>query len=306
MRPKLNIEVPEEFWIEEIRNGFLVTEERKILWAIELDLLAELDRVCKKLDLNYWLGAGSLLGAIRHHGFIPWDNDIDIYMLRDDYDCLMKKSKEFNAPYFLQNMFTEKYHFKPHAKLRNSDTTGFSKFEKGFKINRGVFIDIFPLDGVCENKKKNELQRKKDYTYKKILVKCNELLNCQNLERISSRKGIVRLEMYLIMVISYVYKILYDGNLKRYSSNTMKMWGNRTLVFDCPKSRRTLDEWNKLENVPFEFITVPIPISYDGMLTQQYGNYMKLPQNLNGSRHGKIHFSGIIPYSEFGERRQML
>ena len=78
---------------EEIRNGFLVSEKRKAVWNVELCLLKRLDEVCKKYNLRYWLDGGSLLGAIRHNGFIPWDDDIDVVMPRKDYDKLSEISK---------------------------------------------------------------------------------------------------------------------------------------------------------------------------------------------------------------------
>lgn len=85
---------PENFYREEIRSGYKISPEMKKIWACQLNLLAELQKVCDRNGLKYWLDSGSLLGAIRHQGYIPWDDDIDVVMFRDDYDRLVKLSKE--------------------------------------------------------------------------------------------------------------------------------------------------------------------------------------------------------------------
>ena len=101
----LKIQLPEGFLNEEVRCGYVVTHEMKKAWAVMLDLLAELDRVCKKNNIKYYANGGTMLGAVRHKGFIPWDDDIDVMMFREDYDRLMEIGpKEFTYPYFFQNL----------------------------------------------------------------------------------------------------------------------------------------------------------------------------------------------------------
>ena len=97
----LNLEFPNGWFDEEGRCGFNVDRQRKEIWAVELDLLAEIQRVCKKYNIQYFADGGTILGTIRHKGFIPWDDDIDIAMFRDQYVkfCSIAKD-EFKSPYF--------------------------------------------------------------------------------------------------------------------------------------------------------------------------------------------------------------
>ncbi len=120
--------LPETFFKEEELCGFLVTEKRKRLWAISIDLLLIFDNICRKYNLNYFLSFGALLGAIRHHGIIPWDDDIDVCMPRYDYEKFLNIGKtELRNPYFLQIPGEDNGYFFSYAKIRNSNTSGISE-----------------------------------------------------------------------------------------------------------------------------------------------------------------------------------
>ena len=98
---KLKYQVPQDFLHEEVRRDYTITAEMKQVWAVQLDLLQELLRVCKENGLRVFADSGTLIGAVREKGFIPWDDDIDVAMPREDYDRLMSLSAEFRDPYFL-------------------------------------------------------------------------------------------------------------------------------------------------------------------------------------------------------------
>ena len=98
---ELKLALPDHFLEEEVRDGYTVSKEMKEVWAVELDLLAEFMRVCDRHGIVYYADAGTILGAVRHKGFIPWDDDIDVMMMRDQYDKLQKIGpEEFRHPYF--------------------------------------------------------------------------------------------------------------------------------------------------------------------------------------------------------------
>ena len=289
-----------DFYREEERCGFLVTQQRKEIWAVEIDLILQLDRMCQKYDLKYCCGAGTLLGAVRHHGFIPWDDDVDVYMLRDDYDRLMEHACEFPAPYFLQNSNTEKYLIKNFARLRNSNTLGATNREINTPVNRGIFIDIFPIDGVSEKRSANSIQKIKNKVLKSISICYNYSKSFAEERAISNklRKAIYKLVAFLFVWDKDGFFRLMDNNLKKYSHPNTRIWGNRTLVFDCPKSRRLYEDYANITYMPFEMIQVPVPENYDSMLRQQYGDYMKIPENKHENMHGGLTISTDYAYDD--------
>jgi len=291
----LDLKLPESFFEEEIRCGFTVTRERKELWAVELDLLMQLDRVCKKNGLKYMLGAGSLLGAIRHNGFIPWDDDIDVYMLRDDYNKLLTLGDEFQEPYFLQNFYTERCSIRTHSRLRNSETTGHTIAESTVELNKGIFIDVFPLDGVSDSSKKNDVQEKRNKWYGK-LFKYYLGISVESFQA-KSKRFIISLMITILGKDFFCRRM--DKNLSRYSRPGTKVWGNRTIHFDCPRSRRPLEDYTNLILWEFEGFQLPIPANYDAMLTQQYGNYMEIPEIKPESVHGELIVSTSVSYRVF-------
>ena len=117
-----------------------------------LELLTEFDRVCRKNNIKYMLFAGSSLGAVRHQGFIPWDDDLDVALLREDYDRLMKLDPtEWNEAYYMQCEYSE--HWPLHfSKLRKNSTTCLEKYHpKDNQIHQGIYIDVFPIDNASDN-----------------------------------------------------------------------------------------------------------------------------------------------------------
>ena len=157
----IKIKLEEKFFQVEERAGYIVDEEKKRLWAVELDLLQEFFRVCKENNIEAYAFAGTLLGAIRHEGFIPWDDDIDICMTRENYNKLERIAEEvFRYPYFFQTARNDTHFFSNTPRLRNSETTGVIPWEYSPNYNGGIFLDCFIMDAVPENDFLFKLQRK--------------------------------------------------------------------------------------------------------------------------------------------------
>ena len=128
-----------------------MTDLRK-LQLIQCDIVSDIDRVCEEHGLKYYITAGTLLGAVRHKGFIPWDDDMDVVMYREDYNTLIRIFREqYAEKYFVQTFESDPHYTRYIAKIRLNGTTMVESFLDHSKANAGVYVDIFPLDHVRKN-----------------------------------------------------------------------------------------------------------------------------------------------------------
>jgi lipopolysaccharide cholinephosphotransferase len=136
----------------------LTSGERALLHGHLMDAFAEFDRVCRAQDIPYYLISGSLLGAVRHQGIIPWDDDVDVGLLRPDYERFVRVAPhELGDRYFLQTFKSEPDYFHCYAKIRVSGTKFVEATSIDCDIHQGVYIDIFPIDNVPESPAKRWL-----------------------------------------------------------------------------------------------------------------------------------------------------
>jgi lipopolysaccharide cholinephosphotransferase len=146
------------------RERGLSMKDLKKLQQVELSLLEKFKEICKKFQLTYYAACGTLLGTIRHKGFIPWDDDMDLFLPWPDYKKLVEVApKECAYPFFFQSIYTEPDAMANACRLRRSDTTGFTKWEYenvGPGYDLGIFIDIFPLFYVPDSENDREKQKK--------------------------------------------------------------------------------------------------------------------------------------------------
>lgn len=301
----LKIELPDGFLEEEVRCDYTVTKDIKEVWAIEIDLLMQLDEVCKKHNLKYYITDGTMLGTVRHKGFIPWDDDIDVTMFRDDYEKLLKVAEtEFKYPYFLQTEYSDPGCLRGHAQLRNSATTGILKTEEGkFKFNQGLFLDVFVMDNVIDDKKLFEQQKKDAEKYRKRAVKYarwSTRYYKQNTWQ-SKVKGI----LYPVVNTFLRKTKLEEKNFrkfeevcKRYNNTETKYVTTLEFSFDIERwGKRLKSYFDKVEYMPFEFIKLPISVDYDEMLRNDYGDYMVFKKG--ASAHGDMIIDTDRSYTEY-------
>lgn len=296
----MNLNIPKEFYKEEIIDEYKVIEKTKKIWAVELDLYSELERVCTKYDIKFTVFAGTLLGAIRHNGFIPWDDDFDVCFERKEYNKLLKVAeKEFQYPYFFQNSRTDRQFFIGYSRLRNSQTTGIIKWNSDPNYNNGIYIDIYVLDGYTESK----IKLKRQLVERNIVQKLCKLYHYKSVQKNGLKEKSMSVgQKFLSKVISYECLLdLYDRILQRYSDDAERL----TMLTDDIK---WLDLYwcnkNDLRNIDrhkYEMIEVNIPKKYDEILNHMYGDYMIYPPvEKRGAWHEDwLIFDPEIPYKEY-------
>lgn len=251
-------------------------ETLRLVKQKELTLLSSFIVCCERMNLTYYLLGGSMLGAVRHQGFIPWDDDIDVGMPRPDYEAFLANAQQhLPSCCFVQCRKTDPelpYNF---AKLRDSSTTFIEKSVKNFRINHGVYIDIFPLDFYPDSL---AAQKKFDRKNRLLTLRIREAFTIPAEDKHSP---------VIEAAASTVSKLLS----LRYPSLQSALDAREALYRSVPKSTLVANycgAWGKKETVPagwygkgaeavFEGISVRIPAEYDKWLTQVYGDYMQLP-----------------------------
>lgn len=251
----------------------------KKLQAVELDILLEIDRICKKHHIRYFLCAGTLLGAVRHQGFIPWDDDIDLYMTLSEYKRFCKVSKEeMKEPYFLQNYRTD-YTHRRFCKIRKSGTTFIEKGYERSDMHQGVWVDIFPLVGVKQDARWLQRTNRVIRFFDLILKKRMENIPSRERSAVSNLIHMIPLSLVRAAVTAAYYFLLKDFDVYE---KCYALSGSRTIT---PQFDRTL--FSDTTDVSFEGYVFPAPKDWDRYLTLTYGDYMTPPppEKRNGGCH---------------------
>lgn len=237
----------------------------------ELEILSKVDEFCREHGIKYSLAYGTMLGAIRHKGFIPWDDDIDIFMLREDYERFEKLWFENNPDgYILENAKTNTNYTQCLTKIRKDHTTFLQESEETAKYHTGVFIDIFILDRIADNERQQKKQRIYAMLYflftrgfsfdrgSKILkLGCDILLNC------------VPKSKYLSVASKFEEKLMAYNH---HNNDLVCYCTMRALDHIFPKE--TLDD---VCYVDFENKKFLCSKEYDSVMKSIYGDYMQLP-----------------------------
>ncbi len=289
------MELDKAFFAEEERSGFVVSADMKKVWAVELELFEKLAEVCSKHNLPFHLSGGSLLGAVRHSGFIPWDDDIDIMMLREDYEKLCEIAKdEFKAPYFFQTHYTDKGYTRSHAQIRMDGTTGILKSEEGcFKFHQGIFIDVFPMDNIPDDAKAlRKMQREILFCRRVLRLTCDYAANTSK----TAVKNIAHKILSLVTKPNKVYARL-ERISRSYNSEKTERIAPISTFPEIDKMFFPRECYDEIISIPFEHTVAPVPKGYDTLLTVQYGDYMV--QRKENSYHGGVIFDTEKDYKEY-------
>jgi lipopolysaccharide cholinephosphotransferase len=287
----------EDFFKEEEKCDFLISEEQKMMWAMQMDLYMVFSEICEKYGLKYFMMYGGLLGAIRHNGFIPWDDDLDVAMPREDYDKFIKIApKELSEPYALQCPYTYPSCYITNITLRNSMGTFTPKRFVHLDYNKGIPMDIFPLD-YCNPEK---LSQDQDMIFEHILI-CSSRMNLKNPKLTPEEK-----EKHLQHKTD---DPLHDWEMIQKIASNPKYKGSDYLVQTVVLVKRWYGtaspvlrtEWfDSTELHQFESINVRIPSKWNDVLCKLYGvSYMQYPPiNERGSINNSLIVDPYTPYQK--------
>lgn len=294
----LNINLPEGFLDEENRCDYTISSKMKEVWAVELDLLAKLQEICKKHDIQYFADGGTLLGCARHKGFIPWDDDIDIAMTREHYEKFCKVARnECHHPYFLQTEKTDPGTVDGYAKLCNSGTAMILKCFEGrnFKYNQGISIDIFPLDKLPNNETEmNDFLSRLQALRAKGKQFRNRLHNDEGEHNFI--KTVLAFFVKLFHIKNYPY-FKFERECQKYNSQDTKYMASISYRPVREIGLCEVELYKELIELPFEFITLPCPKNFDQYLTDFYGEWRKFKKGT--SFHGDVFFDTDKSYTEY-------
>lgn len=249
-----------------------MTELRKLQMAL-LDIALEIKRICEKNKIPYILCGGSLLGAVRHNGFIPWDDDMDIAMLRDDYETFIDVcTRELDKAYFLQTYKTDNQYANSFAKLGICGTILInSKIDNNDTI-QSISVDVFPIDTFPHSTIKKWLQ----YFREQNLCTAAYIKANYKVDSPISVLGKIRRYQVRKFAAKYTLRDIVEQQIlleKKYNQSKASEVG---IVFfnENYVSRSEVTEGIEADFEGFKFM---IPYRYDKILTGIYGNYMKLP-----------------------------
>jgi lipopolysaccharide cholinephosphotransferase len=247
---------------------------------IQIEMLAEFDRVCKRHDIPYQLFAGTLLGSVRHKGFIPWDDDIDVCMLRADYERFLNLSEEeVDSRYFVQTFRSDPgFHFQ-FAKMRKRGTRFLEHWHTDGSMESGVFIDIFPFDNVEPDRVSGRIQQ--FLLWALISGNLRRFRNiCLKETSAARRVGSLTLHYGLKPIPARWINALIFRILNWFSDRNTVLCNHLSNGASPRRLRRYLrsrDAFTDCIEGEFEGQMFPIPRDYDEVLKQNFGDYMQLP-----------------------------
>lgn len=284
---ELETEVP-DLYLEDTIATFVVPKEMKCLWAIQLDLLAKIDSICRKYNIRYSIDSGTLIGAKRHGGFIPWDDDIDVVMPRKDYEKFKKVVvDEISGYYYFQTSDNSPGYYRSFGRLLNTGTVAALKSDMRngkmlWKYRQCVFVDILVLDNIPDNE---EERRNHFFTLQRLH---RQYWTTRELVKYAANWRIVE------KTVGGLYKIFAGGFLLLLSKCGLNLLHRRFKAFEkqlqkysglntkegAPYTNRPyeiieLGEFDNLEDVSFEYLHIKAFKNFDFILSKQYGNWRK-------------------------------
>lgn len=294
------MEFQHTYFEDEVREGFYISGSIKRAWAAQLEILEEIDKVCKKHNIRWFADCGTLLGAVRHAGYVPWDDDLDICMLRDDYVKFNKVAeKELPEYYEVLNMHKEEVYYEYLTRVTNGHRLNFDEdyLEKYHNCQYATGIDIFPLDYLCPDDE--EEQRRRELA--KVLMQAADSIDDTRLDKSELGDVVNQIEKLCNAKFNREKPVrqqlfeLTETVLSMYPSKGAKHVALMYYWVLHENHKYPIELFDKTVMLPYEVTRLPAPAAYDQVLKIEYGNYMKMVKS-----------GGIHDYPFFHEQEDFL
>ena len=243
------------------------------LQEVEFESLKVIDDICGKLNITYFLYGGTLLGAYKYGGFIPWDDDVDIAMPRKDYCTFVKKAITYLPDnYVIQTPYNEMKSPFSYCKLRLKDTKYIEKFHHRLDIEQGIYIDVYPVDSIPDD----EELRKRQFRKVQYLLKLYYYKHCLHVDKdtplIPKLKQVIAYSLLKLVPHVLLMKLI-DGVLTQYNEKGYQRYS----CLYYPNSENYYEKLYPLREVDFNGIKFKAPGDYENHLRMRYGNIDELP-----------------------------
>ncbi|WP_029452110.1 LicD family protein [Clostridium algidicarnis] len=272
---------------------------------ILLRILKIVTYVCEKNSLTYWLDSGTLLGAVRHEGFIPWDDDIDIAMPREDYEKFLKVAKEeLPDDLYVQNLDTTEFAGNTWTQIK--DRKSKIVLSEDAKYHQGLYIDIFPMDSYSNNFfKRNFVEKIHKLSYIKVQA-INAPLKKPILKGMNFPKNIIKILLKIVFFVFAIfdYNKIYEMNIKsknkrieNIKKNSKTNYGYGTEVLNWDVGFNAEDVLPITKKMKFEDAEFMVPRNTDAILKELYGNYMQIP-NVDKQVYHNLSLKSVLTKEE--------
>lgn len=281
--------IPGGYLNGEIRDGFYVESTMKKAWAAEIEVLNEVDRICRQHDIQYFADWGTLLGTIRHKGFVPWDDDMDITMKREDYTRFCQIVRQEQGELEIINFHTDSEWKDMLSRVINGRSVNYTEEHlrkyHGFPYVAG--LDIFPLDYVAPTEEEDKLQCS--------MISIVEAFSANIRNNTATPEEIEKTTKDIEQMCGVKF-----NNLEPLATQLLKLGERLSMMYTDEESQavalmgdhagpRPLDVYPKeyySESIymPFEYTTIPVPVGYEKILIQKYGENYMIPY-LGGTNH---------------------
>lgn len=240
------------------------------LQLTQLEILDEIVRICNEHHLRYYLAEGTLLGAARHQGFIPWDDDLDIAMPRADYDAFLELCKtELDPKFYVHSRETDKTYWLIFGKIRKSGTVIDEYNIRNLSVPKGIYVDVFPLDST--NHERGWIKWLKT----KIITKIYALI-CYKRGLDLPKTTSIKLMLLLTCFMSIPFLSAVADRLARSENRKERLY---YVNYDAGHPKYTIlkSKYDSATKLMFEGKEYMVPRDYDYVLRRIYGDYMQLP-----------------------------